>query len=494
MPRSVATPVPTGYGPFLWKRFDRGALDTGRLRRAARGNLMQNFESISPVDGTRVFSTPAFDEAQIERCLVRNQEAAPAWAGRPVAERAGILREAAVLLRERRGELAHLATREMGKPITQALAEVDKCALVCDHYADHGADYLADEIVETDAPRSLVVHQPLGTILGVMPWNFPYWQVFRYTAPGLVAGNTSLLKHASNVSRCALAIETILRDAGVPDGVFLTLLVPSSRVNGLIADDRIAAVTLTGSEPAGRAVAAAAGAHLKKTVLELGGSDPFIVLDDADLETTAAEAVTARYQNCGQSCIAAKRFIVTPGIYDQFLAAFRSAVSELEPADPRDPDTRIGPMARVDLRDELHRQVSDAVKKGARAVIGGQVPDGPGAWYPPSILADTHPAMKLWAEEVFGPVAVVIRAGNEAAAVAIANASRFGLGGSVWTRDRERGEAVARQLACGAAFVNTVVKSDPRLPFGGIKASGYGRELSRHGLREFVNAKTLWVG
>jgi succinate-semialdehyde dehydrogenase/glutarate-semialdehyde dehydrogenase len=455
---------------------------------------MQNFESISPVDGTRVFSTPAFDEAQVERCLVRNQDAAPAWAERPVAERAGFLRKAAGLLRQRRDELARLATREMGKPIAQALAEVDKCALVCDHYADHGADYLADEIVETDAARSLVAYQPLGTILGVMPWNFPFWQVFRYTAPGLVAGNTTLLKHASNVSRCALAIETILRDAGVPDGVFVTLLVPSSRVNGLIADERIAAVTLTGSEPAGRAVGAAAGAHLKKTVLELGGSDPFIVLDDADLEKTAACAVTARYQNCGQSCIAAKRFIVTPGIHDRFLEAFRSAVSELKPADPMDPDTRIGPMARTDLRDELHRQVSDAVHKGARVVIGGEVPEGPGAWYPPSILADTHPGMKLWAEEVFGPVAVVIRAGNEAAAVAIANASRFGLGGSVWTRDPERGEAVARRLACGAAFVNTVVKSDPRLPFGGIKASGYGRELSRHGLREFVNAKTVWAG
>ena len=408
-------------------------------------------------------------------------------------ERSALLRTAAGLLRERRDELARLAALEMGKPVTQGRAEVDKCALLCEHYAEQGPDDLADEPVTTDAARSSVVYQPLGTVLGIMPWNFPFWQVFRFAVPSVMAGNTSLLKHASNVSRCALAIEALWRDAGAPDGLFLALLVPSKTVSRLIADRRVTAVTLTGSEAAGRAVAAAAGAHLKKTVLELGGSDPFIVLDDADVGRTAEQAVTARFQNCGQSCIAAKRFIVLPGVYDDFVTAFRQAAAELHPGDPLEEGTRIGPMARTDLRDELHRQVQNATGKGARPLLGCERPDSPGAWYPPSILADPHPGMKVWDEEVFGPLALVIRAGNDEAALAIANASRFGLGGSVWTRDPARGEAVARRLACGAAFVNEVVKSDPRLPFGGVKDSGYGRELARHGLREFVNAKTLWI-
>jgi succinate-semialdehyde dehydrogenase/glutarate-semialdehyde dehydrogenase len=454
---------------------------------------MDTFDSISPVNGEIVFTTPVLDAAEIERRLARADQAARRWPATPVDERAGLLRTAARLLRERCDDLAQLAAREMGKPVTQGRAEVEKCALVCDHYADHGPDDLADEPVATGAASSAVVYQPLGTVLGVMPWNFPYWQVFRFAAPSVMAGNTCLLKHASNVSRCALAIETLWRDAGAPDGLFLTLLVPSSAVNRLIADPRVSAVTLTGSEAAGRAVAAAAGAHLKKTVLELGGSDPFIVLDDADVARTAEQAVTARFQNCGQSCIAAKRFIVLPEIYEDFVAAFTEAAAGLVPADPLADDTRIGPMAREDLRDELHRQVADAVGKGARPLLGCQRPDGPGAWYPPSIVADPHPGMKAWDEEVFGPVALVIRAGNDEAAVAIANTSRFGLGGSVWTQDAARGEAVARRLACGAAFVNEVVKSDPRLPFGGVKDSGYGRELARHGIREFVNAKTLWV-
>ena len=454
---------------------------------------MESFESVSPVNGETIYTTPAFDAAEVERRLARAGEAARRWPASTIDERAELLRAAARLLRERCGELARLAAEEMGKPETQGRAEVEKCALVCDHYAEHGPGDLADEPVATDAAGSSVVYQPLGTVLGIMPWNFPFWQVFRYAAPSVIAGNTCLLKHASNVSRCALAIETLWRDAGAPDGVFLTMLVPSSAVNRLIADPRVSAVTLTGSEAAGRVVAAAAGAHLKKTVLELGGSDPFIVLDDADVARTAEQAVTARFQNCGQSCIAAKRFIVLPGVYDDFVAAFTEAAARLEPADPLEEQTRIGPMARVDLRDELHRQVADAVGKGARPVLGCQRPDGPGAWYPPSVIADPHPGMKAWDEEVFGPVALVIRAGNDEAAVAIANASRFGLGGSVWTRDPARGEALARRLACGAAFVNEVVKSDPRLPFGGVKDSGYGRELARHGIREFVNAKTLWV-
>jgi succinate-semialdehyde dehydrogenase/glutarate-semialdehyde dehydrogenase len=330
-------------------------------------------------------------------------------------------------------------------------------------------------------------------VLAIMPWNFPVWQVFRFAAPALMAGNTGLLKHASNVPRSALAIEHLFVEAGFPQGVFKTLMIPAATVQRVIEDPRVHAVTLTGSESAGRKVAAVAGANLKKTVLELGGSDPFIVLPDADLDLAVKNAVASRYMNAGQSCIAAKRFIVTRAVADDFVAAFRDAVAELQPGDPMNETTTLAPMARRDLRDELHLQVTESIAQGAEKVIGCEAVDGPGSYYQASIIDHVKPGMCAYEEELFGPVAIVIRVEDEAEAVAVANSSRFGLGGSVWTQDTARGERLARQVDSGAVFVNGMVKSDPRLPFGGVKASGYGRELSRLGIQEFVNAKTVWV-
>ncbi|GAB4295179.1 MAG: NAD-dependent succinate-semialdehyde dehydrogenase [Thiohalomonadaceae bacterium] len=451
------------------------------------------FQSINPVNGERLAEYPVWDGAAIEQALAEAARAAPAWAATPLAERCALMRRAAALLRERREALARTITLEMGKLRREALAEVDKSALGCEYYAEHGPAFLADEEIASDAGRSFVAWQPLGTVLAVMPWNFPLWQVFRFAAPALVAGNTGLLKHASNVPQCALAIEAIFRDAGFPAGVFRTLMISSAQVEGVIRDARVQAVTLTGSEPAGRQVAATAGACLKKSVLELGGSDAFIVLEDAELEWTVQQAVASRFLNGGQSCIAAKRFIVVEAVADAFLPRFQAAVEQLRVGDPMDEATTLAPLARPDLRDELHRQVSDSLAAGAVALTGCHPLEGSATYYAPSILDQVRPGMRAYEEELFGPVAIVIRARDEADAVRIANDSRFGLGGSVWTADSARGERVARQLACGCAFVNGLVKSDPRLPFGGIKASGYGRELSLLGIREFVNAKTVWV-
>ena len=452
-----------------------------------------SFESIDPATGRRLASYPVWEDAELERALDEAAQAAPGWAARPVAERCGVLWDVAALLRERAGELATLITREMGKLRREALAEVEKCALVCDYYARHGPRFLADEPVESDASRSYVAYQPLGTVLAVMPWNFPFWQVFRFAAPALVAGNGGLLKHASNVPQCALAIEELFRDGGLPQGVFRTLMIRAAQVRGVIEDPRVHAVTLTGSEPAGRQVAAAAGGALKKSVLELGGSDPFIVLEDCDLEHTVQQAVASRFLNAGQSCIAAKRFIVLERIADPFLERFRDAVEALRPGDPMRDETTLAPMARTDLRDELHRQVRDSIAQGAVAVTGCAPLEGPGAFYLPSILDRVTPETRAYHEELFGPVASIIRARDEEQALEIANSSRFGLGGSVWTADPARGERLARRIQSGCCFVNGMVKSDPRLPFGGIKSSGYGRELSRHGIREFVSAKTVWI-
>jgi len=381
----------------------------------------------------------------------------------------------------------------MGKLYGEAKAEVEKCAWVCEFYAEQAEGFLADEIVGSDASRSLVAYQPLGTVFAIMPWNFPFWQVFRFAAPSLAAGNTGLLKHASNVSQCALAIERVFDEAGLPDGVFRTLLVDGETASKVIGDRRIHAVTLTGSDRAGRAVAAKAGHHLKKTVLELGGSDAFIVLADADMDLAVEEGVKARYMNAGQSCIAAKRFIVVESISTEFTERFREKVESLLPGDPFDGETTLAPMARGDLRDDLDAQVRDALRQDANRVTGCQPLDREGFFYAPSILDGISPGMRAWSEELFGPVASIITVRDANEAVEVANASNFGLGGCVWTQDVARGEMLARRMECGAAFVNGMVKSDPRLPFGGVKESGYGRELARHGIREFVNAKTLWV-
>lgn len=454
---------------------------------------LPSLASINPATGVRSADIAAFDDAQIAAACARAADAAADWASTPVPARAMLLTRIAEGLRARRGVLAGLMTEEMGKLIGEALAEVDKCAWVCDYYAAEAAGLLADEVVASDARRSLIACQPLGTVLAVMPWNFPFWQVFRCAAPALAAGNALLLKHASNVPRCALAIERVVREAGAPQGLFQSLLIGPDQVERVIADPAVRAVSLTGSEAAGRAVGALAGRYLKKTVLELGGSDAFVVLADADLEQAVRVGVQSRFLNAGQSCIAAKRFILVEAIADAFLSRFTDAVKALRPGDPLEPATTLAPLARADLRDTLHAQVQASVGRGAVLVTGGAPLERPGWYYAPTVLDQVAPSMPAWEEELFGPVAAVIRARDANDALRIANASRFGLGGSVWTGDLERGEAFARGLACGAAFVNGLVKSDPRLPFGGIGDSGYGRELAQAGIREFCNLKTLWV-
>jgi succinate-semialdehyde dehydrogenase/glutarate-semialdehyde dehydrogenase len=448
---------------------------------------------MNPATGDVLAEYETWNDDRVEQALAAAAAAQPAWAARSFAERSALMKKAAGLLRERREHYAQLVTLEMGKLTKEALGEVDKCAWACEYYADNAEAFLADEPIESDAGKSFVAYQPIGAVLAVMPWNFPLWQVFRFAAPALMAGNVGLLKHASNVPQCALAIEEVFRDAGFPEGCFQTLMISASQVEGVLRDPRVAAATLTGSEPAGRSVAAVAGSEIKKTVLELGGSDAFVVLEDADLDWAAEQAVASRFLNAGQSCIAAKRFIVVDAVAEAFLARFKAGVEKLQHGDPSAEGTTLAPMARTDLRDELHEQVTDSLAAGAVAVTGCEPIPGDGAFYRPSIIDRVRPGIRAYEEELFGPVAIVIRARDEDEAVRIANDSRFGLGGSVWTRDSARGERVARRLECGAAFVNSLVKSDPRLPFGGVKASGYGRELSQHGIREFVNAKTIWI-
>jgi succinate-semialdehyde dehydrogenase / glutarate-semialdehyde dehydrogenase len=454
---------------------------------------MPVMQSINPATGRLIRDYAAHDRARVEAILRAAESAFISWRGRSFADRAGLMRAAAATLRAQRQELAQLMTAEMGKPIAAAEAEVDKCASACDYFADHAERFLAPEPVESDAARSFVRFDPLGPVLAIMPWNFPLWQVFRFAAPALMAGNVGLLKHASNVAGCALAIERIFLEAGFPEGAFSALLVGGKEAQELIAHPAIRAVTLTGSETAGMAVAAAAGRALKKTVLELGGSDPFIVLDDVDVSAVASAAAAARCINSGQSCIAAKRFIIHRAIAAPFEEAFAAAMARLKVGDPADRGTDVGPLARPDLRDDLHQQVQRSIAAGARLLTGGQALAGDGYYYAPTVLADVRPGMAAFDEETFGPVAAVVRAGDADEAVALANASKFGLGASIWTRDTGLAEKMASRIESGSVFVNGPVKSDPRLPFGGVKYSGYGRELSEIGIREFVNIKTVWV-
>ncbi|WP_374605196.1 NAD-dependent succinate-semialdehyde dehydrogenase [Arenimonas sp.] len=435
---------------------------------------------------------PKMDDAAIEARLAAAAAAFPAWSGREISERAVLLRRVGAGLKASRRDLALTMTAEMGKLHREALAEVDKCADACEYYAQHAAGYLVEQAIGTEAARSYVRYVPLGCVFAIMPWNFPVWQVFRFLAPSLMVGNVALLKHATNVPSCADAIAEVLAEAGVPEGVFGVLHINNEQAADVIADPRVKAVTLTGSERAGRSVASQAGKHLKKCVLELGGSDPFVVLDDADLDATVKVAVRSRFGNAGQTCIAAKRFIVTPGIADRFVQAFAAAASELAVGDPNDDATGLAPMARADLRDELHRQVQDSVAKGARVLLGGQPGQGE-THYPATILDGVKPGMPAWDEELFGPVASILRVNDEAEALRVANDTRYGLGASVWTTDGARGERFARQIDAGACFVNSLVKSDVRLPFGGTKASGFGRELAEHGMHEFTNIQTVYV-
>jgi succinate-semialdehyde dehydrogenase / glutarate-semialdehyde dehydrogenase len=452
-----------------------------------------SFVSRNPANNQVVGSFPSVTSADLQKMLSRAQAAQQDWRWTEFETRAQLLTQLADLMRERKDELAGLITLEMGKLTHEAVSEVEKCALACDYYSVHGGPFLEDEAFYTDAGRSYVAYYPLGTVLAIMPWNFPFWQAFRFAVPAVMGGNAVVLKHASNVPQCALAIEKLFKAAGFPDGVFITALLDAALVAEAITSPRIHAVTLTGSEAVGRQVAATAGAHLKKCVLELGGSDAFIVLADADLEMATTQAVIGRYQNCGQSCIAAKRFIVVPQIADDFIALFKAKVEALKVGDPTREDTQLGPMARQNLVDELHAQVRDSIAAGAKPILGCEPIRGEGAYYNPSILDQVSPATRAWREELFGPVASIIRATSEDNAIAIANDTQFGLGASLWARDFDRAEKLAERVEVGMTFINGIVKSDPRLPFGGVKNSGYGRELSYHGIREFVNAKTVWI-
>ncbi|MFA5700372.1 MAG: NAD-dependent succinate-semialdehyde dehydrogenase [Desulfuromonas sp.] len=449
-------------------------------------------ESLNPTTGEVMKVYTEWSDAKVAQTIEAVHQTYLQWRTTDFSWRKELMLKAATILLQRKDEFALLMAREMGKPITEGVGEIEKCAVVCKYYAENAQQMLADEPLESDAGKSYVAFRPQGIVLAVMPWNFPFWQVFRFAAPALMAGNAGVLKHASNVPGCALAIEEVFVAAGFPQNIFRTLMIGSGKVDKVIENPRIIATTLTGSEIAGSKVAQKSGEMLKKSVMELGGSDPFVVLEDADLDEAAAVGVRARCLNSGQSCIAAKRFIVVDAVYDKFLEKFKAGMQALKVGDPVDAKTQIGPQAREDLMLQLHEQVLASVKRGAKVELGGK-PCGKGAFYPPTILAGVDKGMPAYSEEFFGPVAIFIRVKDEAEALHVANDTPFGLGGSVWTADAARGEALAAQIRAGAVFVNGMVKSDPRLPFGGVGISGFGRELSYYGIREFVNIQTVWI-
>lgn len=452
-----------------------------------------SFTSVNPATAQLIASHPGWTAGQLDQALERAATAQKAWRALDFGQRAELLSQVATLLREQTGSLALLATQEMGRPLSESRGELERCALVCDYYAVHAEPFLEEERIPSDAGKSYVRYDPLGLVLGVMPWNFPFWQVFRFAAAALMGGNGVLLKHAPNVQLCAQAIERVFHEAGVPASVFTQLPIEVDLVERVIAHPAVQAIAVTGSERTGRTLAALAGSHLKKIVLELGGSDPFVVLADADLDLVVPRAVQARFTNAGQACIAAKRFIVVPEIAEAFVQGLRARIAALKVGDPANDHTQIGPLARADLREQLQRQVQATLAAGAQPLLGCEPIAGQGWYYAPSLIDHAPEGCEARQEELFGPVAVVIRARDENDAVRIANETRFGLGASVWGRDYERAEQVALRIEAGCSFVNGVVKSDPRLPFGGVKASGLGRELSFHGIREFCQAHTVWV-
>lgn len=453
-----------------------------------------HFTSVNPATGRDIQRYPAATADDARAAIRAASRTWESWRRTRFEERAAPLRTLAGLLRAGADEHARLMAEEMGKPVAQGRAEAEKCAWVCDYYADHAENFLKDEPASTDATRSYVAHQPLGPVLAVMPWNFPYWQVLRFAAPTVMAGNVVVLKHASNVPGCALRLESLFREAGFPRGVFQTLLMDRKQTARVIRHRGIRAVTLTGSVAAGRSVAREAGAKLKKSVLELGGSDPYLILEDADIEAAAEACAHSRLINSGQSCIAAKRFVVVEVVREAFEEALVRHMGKSRVGDPLEEDVDVGPQARDDLRTDVHEQVKRSMEKGARCLLGGEIPDGPGFYYPPTVLTDVRRGMPAYGEEVFGPVAAVLPVRDRQAAIRVANDTAFGLGAAVFTRDVDEGERIARdELLAGSCFVNTFVRSDPRLPFGGIGESGYGRELGRHGILEFVNVKTVYV-
>lgn len=454
---------------------------------------MASYQTVNPFNGRVQRTVELMSAAAVEQRLAAAEAAFPQWSALSLEQRGRFLRGIAAGLRTRREDIQRTMTAEMGKLRREALAEIEKSAATCEHYADHAGDYLRPQPIATEAQRSYVVYQPIGCVLAVMPWNFPVWQVIRFLAPGLMAGNVALLKHASNVPGCADLLREVVAAAGVPQGVFDVLHIDNDQAADVLRDRRVKAVTLTGSERAGRSIAANAGDQLKKCVMELGGSDAFVVLDDADIDVAVAAAVKSRFDNAGQTCIAAKRFVLVQSIADAFVQRFVDAARARLYGDPQDEATTLAPMARADLRDELHRQVRESIAQGARVLLGCEPVAASHAGYQASILDQVGPGMPAYAQELFGPVAAIIRVKDEAEAVRVANDTSFGLGGSVWTADIARGEAVATQLQCGAAFVNSVVRSDARLPFGGTKRSGFGRELAEHGIHEFMNIKTVYV-